>query len=322
MTESDIAEILQKVGPRVEPPADLMAEVKANVKQAWRQEVEEHQQREQQRKGYKQWMGIAAGLVMLVGVATFFSTPAEVAAIGEVTQRVANIEFRTEETEWRQLTDTAIVPGMEIRSKAASYVAITLNSGMQLRLDQNSQVALKDIDNLFLETGGVYAASDGHANIEITTAFGSAKDIGTRFEVRKNPDAWRVQVREGKVKVQDTSNDILAVAGERVIIAQNQQVKTETVRADDSSWHWTQKVVTPFKIEGASLSEYLAWWSSETGQSFGFKNQASALAAEETILHGSIEGLSPDDSLEALLPSTHFVVVDRIEDQVIFDQAP
>jgi hypothetical protein len=126
-----------------------------------------------------------------------------------------------------------------------------------------------------------------------------------------------VQVREGLVAVNDDQLTETAKAGERLVIARDQTVQRERINSADTSWQWTNKVHQPFAIEGAKLSEYLSWWSDETGRKVIFKDSDDALAAANTILHGSMDHLAVADSLAVVLSTTRFEVVDSAPDQVI-----
>ncbi len=102
------------------------------------------------------------------------------------------------------------------------------------------------------------------------------------------------------------------------MIAADNTVRQEAVEKTDPSWSWTHQVKEPFQLEGATLARYLAWWSSETGKSTNFQSKADATTASELVLHGSLDGLSLEAGLTAVLASSGFHVVDSTENQVIF----
>ena len=72
------------------------------------------------------------------------------------------------------------------------------------------------------------------------------------------------------------------------------------------SWAWVQHAAPPLDIEGASLETFLHWVSRETGRSWRFAEPDLQPAASEVILHGSLEGLTAEESLLIVLPGCGF----------------
>ena len=56
-------------------------------------------------------------------------------------------------------------------------------------------------------------------------------------------------------------------------------------------------------MEGHTLESFLGWVTRETGLEATFVDAAVAESAPDVVLHGSIEGLRPDQALEAVLPT-------------------
>ena len=318
LSEARIAEILQKVSPRNKPSAEMTAGIKANVKDAWQQEVSRHAATQRRNR----WVAVAASVCIAVGAGFLLNTEPTQTSPGLLAQVVGTIEYRADDrSQWAPANlATKFTPNTEIRSYSGSFAALSLANGMTLRLDESSLVRLDSDAQVYLTQGGIYAESDKtliDQSLTINTEFGSARDIGTEFEVRVNPDHWRVQVREGLVNINDQQFIATAKAGERLVIAKDQTIEREPLSPSDSSWQWTHQVHQPFAIEGASLSAYLAWWSDETGRRIIFKNDEDQLAAGRTILHGSMKDLSVADSLLVVLSTTDFELVDSASDQVI-----
>jgi hypothetical protein len=68
-------------------------------------------------------------------------------------------------------------------------------------------------------------------------------------------------------------------------------------------WAWLESIAAPFTIEGAALDTFLRWVSREQGWEWQFRDAAAARHAKGVVLHGSIEGLTPAEALEAVLPT-------------------
>ncbi|MFT7247107.1 MAG: ferric-dicitrate binding protein FerR (iron transport regulator) [Candidatus Azotimanducaceae bacterium] len=324
MSEARIAEILKKVNARAKPSAEMSAAIKSQVKDVWQEEVSLHKQLKEQKQTKQRngWLAVAASVTVAVGAGFLFNLQPDPVYTGSVAQVVGTVEYRSPaQPDWQPLEPSIeLLPDTDIRSAAGSYSALSLSNGMTLRLDENSMVQLSEEAQVYLSQGGLYAESDETMvgqSITVTTAFGRARDIGTEFEVRVTANDWRVQVREGLVAINDGQLSETATAGQRLSIAQDQTFQRTLISSADTSWQWTNKVHQPFVIEGAKLSDYLSWWSDETGRQVIFKNTDDALVAASTILHGSMHNLTVADSLAVVLSTTRFEVVDSAPDQVI-----
>ena len=80
-------------------------------------------------------------------------------------------------------------------------------------------------------------------------------------------------------------------------------------------WNWVMQVAPVFEIEGRRLDDFLAWISRETGRRVNFQGEETARSVSDTVLHGSIEGLTPEEALATVLPTcglTHRVREEKI----------
>ncbi|MFT7288179.1 MAG: hypothetical protein ACI87W_002294, partial [Halieaceae bacterium] len=75
-------------------------------------------------------------------------------------------------------------------------------------------------------------------------------------------------------------------------------------------WEWTHAVAPAIHLENSSLTEYLRWWSSESGIAFRFDQAISERVAAQTRLHGSIDSLSLEEGFQAVLSSSGYRVLD------------
>ena len=67
-------------------------------------------------------------------------------------------------------------------------------------------------------------------------------------------------------------------------------------------WAWILRG-TRFRLEGATLAQFLQWIEVEGGRTVELTDAAIASAADRTVLHGSIAGLSVEEALDAVLPT-------------------
>jgi len=111
-------------------------------------------------------------------------------------------------------------------------------------------------------------------------------------------------VREGKVVLERGRGSHQASVGEELSVSRSGAVSRATVPLYGESWAWVQRVAPVMNIEGRSLVEYLAWVARETGWSAEYADPDLESEAAAIELHGTIEGLSPAESLELVLPGS------------------
>ncbi|MCB1691543.1 MAG: FecR domain-containing protein [Pseudomonadales bacterium] len=308
LDEQDIEALLRRVGPRQAPPSDMAETIRANVRQAWQAEVHARKRR---RLAY---FAAAASLIVAVAVVLMIDkptpTPPVVAMVlvsshGD-TSIVGDDGTSTEAIDGTGFGAATVTTGQD------DLLSIELNRGAVVRMNADTSLHVDAAGVLRVNRGTIYVDTDASPNaaLVVETPFGTARDIGTRFEVKVDPDAWRVQVRDGHVQMQDGDATHDAVAGTRVEITANDLVTRSRVSADDESWRWAEAAAPGFSIEGASLSDFLRWVSRETGEPVRFASPDTEKEVKRTILHGSIEGLTPRESLRAVLATTDFKLVD------------
>jgi ferric-dicitrate binding protein FerR (iron transport regulator) len=309
-----VERLLHAAGPGPEIPEDGAARVKDLIRPVWRDEVTA---RSRQRS--RVWIGgIAAAAALIIAMVSLQSlrpdTPAltpqtiVVALIDgtlEVTPPGSNVEFFTADN-----TNREIPRGSLMRTGSGSRAALWLTDQMSLRLDSNTELRLDSEASLSLESGAVYLDSrdDAGSGIEVRTAFGTATDIGTQFEVRLEDGTLDLRVREGLVSLTRDDEDFQITQGIRFSVGADGSVSTSAITPYDPAWSWTQEIAPVFDIEGETVLAFLDWVSSETGLSIGFADTEVEQLAATTILHGSIEGLTPAQAPAVILPSARLTV--------------
>jgi ferric-dicitrate binding protein FerR (iron transport regulator) len=226
--------------------------------------------------------------------------------------------YPASEPGWRRaLEQEVLMPGDRLRSGPDGFALVQLPRGVTLRVDEASEFELLGEDRVFLQAGAVYVDAPGIGTLGVDTEHGSARDIGTQYEVRLLDAGWQVSVRDGAVVMDDASRgEVQAVAGERLIVAGG-EVERRIVGPSDVSWDWTHEALRPMAIEGRTLSTYLDWWSRESGVRVVYAKPIDASLAGQTRLHGDLGELSLDDGFRAVIAGAGFRVVDRDEQQVI-----
>lgn len=321
MDEAQIAELLQKIGARPQPDAAAMARARAEVHGAWRESVAQTASRRQQWR----YLAAAASVVLALAVALVLPGDPDREMTRKLAQSVVDggtLEYQAAAAAsgdtWMPVHErTMLAPGDTVRSAADGYGALALADGARLRLDRGTQLDLQAPGEIFLHRGAIYVEAPGASTLAVHTARGVARDIGTRFEVRLVDDGWRVQVREGRVVVNDrNTGSAVADAGES-LLARDDGFAREIVSSTDSSWQWTHSAMPPMAIEGATLRAYLDWWSKESGLAVRFERPIDSTIAGQTQLHGSLDGLTIEQGFSAVTAGAGYRVVDRTAQQVM-----
>jgi ferric-dicitrate binding protein FerR (iron transport regulator) len=317
LDEQQLERILKKAGPRPLPPKEVTQEIRSAVHATWREEVAISRRTKKTR-----WLAVAASVAIVVAAGLFQFQEETPESIASVDGSINSVEI-VANGGWEVLTGESLAGTSRVRTGDNAYLSLTLATGMNIRLDQNTEVSLNGTDTLDLKKGSVYVDSYGHrpgTGFVVNTEFGSANDIGTQFAVSAHEDGWNIQVREGAVLVHDDGINTQLELGDRLTISANDVMTATNVEPDDASWKWVENVSPQFDIEGQSLNDYLDWMSRETGRKVGFRTELARSAAKRTILHGSIEGLLPGESLSVVLSTTELGVVDDNSESILIDK--
>ena len=201
-------------------------------------------------------------------------------------------------------------------------------AGVSVRLDHASAANLAG-DALALARGAVYVdtglappdakAAHSLSALRVSTPLGTVQHIGTQFEVRLDDEALRVSVREGAVIVESAGARVTSRAGERLLVRTDRPVERQTVAQSARDWAWIQEVPRPFGLDGATVPRFLDWASRELGARWEYGRPEMRRRVEPIVLHGSLEGLTPDEALAAVLPTCGLRVVRDRDRLMVFD---
>jgi ferric-dicitrate binding protein FerR (iron transport regulator) len=189
----------------------------------------------------------------------------------------------------------------------AGRVAVRMVRGQSVRLDEGSRLLMLSESRLELERGAVYIDSGpsapAGAATEILTPLGSVTETGTQFEVRlvDESDSVRISVREGGVSITTDEGSHAAVGGEQLTLGRDGSAERSALAPDAQQWFWVLETAPAIEIEGRSLASYLDWVARETGWRIRYADETLQRSAETILLHGTIEGLRPDESLGVVL---------------------
>src|SRR5262249_8245859 len=107
---------------------------------------------------------------------------------------------------------------------------------------------------------------------------------------------------EGKVNLKRGSDSTTAESGTELTARAGAPVASAKVSTSDAGWDWAAAVAPPFKLEGATLQAYLGWVCREQGLEARFASDELRQSAASIKLHGTLDGISPRKSLDAVIP--------------------
>ena len=304
--DTPIRDLLVLAGPRPEPAAFRTARVRAAVEAEWR--------RSMPRRSRWRLRTLAAAVLGLTlalwsrSPAPLPSTPPAAPHLATVTRISGAVQVSTTGSVFRLAADGARLGAGTIVDAAGGRVLLTFGSGRSVRLDRGARIVLEAAGRLQLTRGRLYVDSgEGRPSgdgLSIVTAAGLVREIGTQFEVDAAGAFVQVRVREGTVRVEQPRATIEVTEGESVRVPPGGAAERQTTSTFGAEWSWLETIATPFTIEGAALDAFLQWVSREQGWAWQFRDGAAARHAKGIVLHGSVEGLTPAEALEAVLPTS------------------
>ena len=198
-----------------------------------------------------------------------------------------------------------IAAGSNIRTNGTSRATVTLIDGGELRIDANTAATLVDARTIQLERGAIYLDSGASTpgSFTVRTASGTVRDIGTRFEVRSGDRNLRVRVRDGAVQLERAGRIDRAPKGTELLARADGTVSTRSVDPFAADWAWTTEAAPPFIVENATLEAFLQWAAREGGWTIEWSDTLRQRAGT-TILHGAIDGMTPVEALDVVLPTS------------------
>jgi len=352
-SDDEVAKLVRLAGasgPIAPLDEDRLARVRTTVHGAWRDELIARQSKTRRWLTVGVLFAAAASVVIAFAIWGPTRTPAPV----PVPVLVAHIDQVTGRATGSPAPYVSVGAGDAVMSgstvtTSAGTLAMTLTSGVHLRLDASSTARLDSNTDVALERGAVYVDStDAHpvgslspgtpaprlpgaSPISIHTPAGLVRDIGTQFqvriEVRLGGLGVRIRVRDGEVRVTDTNGvDVRASAGEELFSrpdGSGRAIDRRPVAVAGSAWTWAERAAPLFSVEGKTLGAFLDWVSREGAWTVTFADSTLPATARAIKLSGRpdlLRGLTLAEALEVVLPTCglryridgdHRVVIER-----------
>lgn len=305
----DVARLVRLAGKRQAVPPERAERVRRAARLRWQHEV---RRRHRIRIVWTAAaLAAAACLVVAIGVRllpTGSGEPSGAASMIRVEALAGRATVVEEITRSRAVAPgDGIAVGSELSTAEASRVALRLASGHSVRLDAATTIRLIDARSLVLERGALYVDSGfetaAAGSLDVRTPFGVLQEIGTQFEVRIRGDAIRVRLREGAVVLRHDEQIYEVRAGGELEMNRDGAVVRRSIAVHGPGWDWIAGIAPMPDLEGRSARAFLEWVARERGWTLSFADESVARAADEIVLGGTVERLSLDQALEAVLPT-------------------
>src|SRR5262245_5164484 len=304
----DVEALIRGAGRRAEPPEDAYGHVFTVAHEAFRKKTAKHRERM-----WFLWAGAAAVLVFAVALMARWTPPvAQQAELARVARAAGEVEVATGDL-WRPLAEARVrlTPGIKLRTHADGRVALALAGGESLRLAGGTEVMLDAPGRLYVQGGTIYVDSGARpaaSHVEVVTPAGTARDVGTQFELAVAGAALRLRVREGTVALDRGGESLTGHAGAQIAIDGLGGVSRAGIAAEDAAWQWAGAGAPLAAIEGKPASDLISWVALETGRRLAYESPLVEQRATSVILHGDIRNLPPMAALEAMLATTDLAV--------------
>lgn len=312
----DIGQLVRLAGERETVDPARFENARARVGEHWQTVVATTRRSNRARLG--RW-AMAASVLLAVGIAlVLLHRPDRPAAvqIATVDHSVGGVLIDGKPAHFGDQFFVNSVVG----TSTGGRVALSMSGGQSVRIDESSRLLFTAPGRLELDAGGVYidtGPTPDKPPLAVVTPFGVATDVGTQFQVRFDDGLLQIGVREGLVELARNDNIVIPVDdGSLLKMSLTGEISTAPLASDDSLWHWVAAIPSEFNIEGALLTDYLAWYARESGLSLAWDTPASRAAATQTRLSGSISNLTLNEGFELVQRIARFDT--RIVDSTLY----
>jgi len=301
-----VAELVRAGGRRANPPAETYRTVLAAAEATWRRKLA-------RRRRWRVNLALAAAAALGLVAVGLHQMPWWSAARKVEVARIDRIEGQVERRapgsgRWTTLSpqDPAVAGGSRLRTGLDSGVGLLLGDGLSLRVAAESEIELTDERRVMLRHGTVYvqSAPDGVNHLDVDTAYGMVRHLGTQYELHTTAVELRIRVREGRVVLERDAIRVQATAGEQLRIATSGVLERSAIAAHDPAWRWTESLAPMPPLDGRPARVLLEWAARETGRELHYSDTTAEGRAAQVVLHGQLGRLSPSEAVAVLAATT------------------
>jgi ferric-dicitrate binding protein FerR (iron transport regulator) len=312
-----IERLLRRAGSRPVGDDERTRRVRDAVQIAWRDSI-------RQRTRRRRTLGaliLAAAAAIVIGVSLTERTNAPASPSAPLAARLTAATGTLGRLDSRapvRVGDSAVV-GSTFETGTGVLATFALAEGGEVRMNAGTVVHFAGMRDVRVDRGAIYLDSGSRSgSLVVRTPVGVVRDVGTRFEVGAVGGAWRVRVRDGLVRYEGAVSH-QARAGYELIVEPGGRVIERPSTTYGADWGWVVRAAPPFHVEGQTLAAFLDWVARESGRRVELSSDQLRRAVSGTILHGSIETLTPEEALDAVLPTCG--LSHRIESQRVIVSA-
>jgi ferric-dicitrate binding protein FerR (iron transport regulator) len=306
--DEEIGELLKLSGRRRMPDAAQMARARAAARAEWKQ-VLGHRRWRLSLWGFASAALVAAALLAVAwfradGVRMPAVPPDEIARVQTVRGTVSIAREGVRQTSVYR--GTPVRAGDRLDTSAGSRATLGLAGGISVAFDQDSSALLEAAGGIALDRGALFvdAGPDAHdRTLHVTTAFGVVRHVGTQFEMRLQEGGLRVRVREGSISIENGYGRWVSHEAEALVLTRGAPPQRQAIPTSGAEWSWVDELAPPFTLEGSTLGALLQWVSRYHGLRWRYAEPELGARVESIVLHGSIDGLTAQEALEAVLPA-------------------
>jgi len=185
-----------------------------------------------------------------------------------------------------------------------SGALLRLSPDLTVRLAAGTHVQLGSPEEIELSVGEAFvdATPGAREPLRLVTPHGVVTHLGTQYLVRSELNEIEVSVREGSAQLKSGQATTVAAAGEWMLHRDRDGgVHTGKLPPDDARFDWIAALPTGFKLDGATLGQFLTWFHRETGLAPIYAEGLDGGHLGEVQLKGSIEDLEPLEALSLVL---------------------
>ncbi len=284
--DTKVAELVRGAGKRTPLPDDVRDRMEAT----FRSELAKSQQRHRFTQ-VTAISGLAASVIVsVVLVFQYFST--------EQRHDVATVLRDRGEVTWQHLDESGplrrgnrIQAGDVLRTGNGVASITPIGTELDVRLASMSEVMFVDATTLRLNHGSIYVDSDPtlpHFPLKVLINGFSVEHLGTQYLVSQVSDGFEIAVREGEVVVEGGpatvhSGKVENQSGKLITIAADHSMEVGPAPVHDQRWHWVSELAPAIETHGLPITDFLEWFSRETGYQVSYASTEAADEVTETI---------------------------------------
>jgi ferric-dicitrate binding protein FerR (iron transport regulator) len=306
----DVASLLRLAGKRDAVPPERAERVRVAARARWKQEVRGRSRR----RLLAGAAGLAAAAALVIAVGLWVRPGSSGPAGPDRTTRVEVLNGPAWARAGGAESDLVpleiggeVRPGTEVTTAGDGRAALRLATGHSVRLDRSTTLRILEDRTLALDQGAVYVDSGvtpaGWGPLEIRTSLGLVREIGTQYEVRLAGDDVLLRLREGAAVLRRDGDAHEVRVGTELRMTADGAATRRAIRKNGPEWAWTADVTPVPDIEGLTAEAFLRWAARERGLFLVYLDEDAERAAVETKLSGTIQGLTLEEALGAVLPT-------------------